>query len=74
MVSFSMVGTNVSEKIDDSIFRLHVTLNRILSTALLYSHRLSFFENKSALYKNALPLFLIRATCHPPPLHPPICS
>jgi hypothetical protein len=52
MVSFSMVGTNVSDKIDDSIFRLHVTLNRTLSTALLYSHILFFFENKSALYKN----------------------
>jgi len=47
-----MVGTNDSDKIDESIFRLHVTLNRIHLTALLYSHSLFFFENKSALCRN----------------------
>ena len=38
MVPFSMAGTNVSVEIDDSIFRLYVTLNHYLSIALLYSH------------------------------------
>jgi hypothetical protein len=75
-----MAGTNVSDKIDDSIFRLHVTLNRILSTTLLYSHILFFFENKSALYKNeeiahnsseniriSIPSFFLSPFCSPKP-------